>query len=152
MQSCNVVDPVDNKKLLFIINVAAASHENLELVELVPVPFFTNDRANFPVLQSEFIALNQLSMVYRELSPIEAEACMTGQCYITSMAKFVGSLGCGNAQYYAKYVNFVNVVWLALVRIWCILGEDGGGSPLFCFFATMARNWPKFVARSKLGI
>ena len=105
MQSCIVVDPSDDRKLLIIINAAATSHENLELVELVPVPFFTKDRANFPVLQSEFIVLNQLSMVYRELSPIEAEACMTGRCYITSMEKSVGSLGCGIAQYYGRHLD-----------------------------------------------
>ena len=105
MQSCIVTDPADDHKLLIIINAAATAYENLELVEMMPIPYFIKDRAYYPKLESEFVVLNQPSMVYRSITPIEAEACMTGRCYISSMEKAVSSPSCGIAQYYDRYLE-----------------------------------------------
>ncbi len=45
MQSIVVSDPADPTKLLVVVNVAALGRRNLELVRMIPVPYFESGTA-----------------------------------------------------------------------------------------------------------
>ena len=105
MQSYIFIDPVDETKLMLLVDATAMAQENLELIKMMPIPYFSQDRAYYPILESEFIVLNQPSLVYQTISPTEAESCLNGKCYINSMSKSVDSPVCGVAQLYEKYLN-----------------------------------------------
>ena len=100
-----LTDPEDATKLLIIMEAAATAHDNLELIRLMPVPYFTQDKAYFPILESEYVVLNQHAGLYQTITPLEAEACLAGKCYINSMPKPVISANCGIPQLYDQYLS-----------------------------------------------
>ena len=98
-----MIDPDDKNSILVIVNAAAYSPEKLELMQLLPIPFFESDQAFEPILDYEFVVLNQLSGVFRALTPQEAVACLDGPCYVSGMEMSINSLGCGLPQYFERH-------------------------------------------------
>ena len=98
-----MTDPDDNSTILIIVNAAAYSPEKSELVHMLPIPFFESGMAYEPILDHEFVVLNQLSGVFRALTTFEAMACLEGPCYVSGMEVSINSIGCGLAQYFGRH-------------------------------------------------
>ena len=81
MQSIVIADPEDPKLLIVVINVAALSRREMELVELVPVPSYEKNIVLVPVLNYKIILLDQLSQTYSILTEQEEHDCITSRCY-----------------------------------------------------------------------
>jgi len=99
MKSVVTADPENPGLLLVIINAVAVSHINLELIHLIPVPYYDEERAYTPILDYNYAALNQPGNVFTVLSDDEAEDCVTGRCYISQMEQSLYSQTCGMPQY-----------------------------------------------------
>ena len=68
MQSVIVADPNDAHLLLVVINVAALSRKEVELVQLIAIPQFIGDKAYSPALDYESIVLDQYSKTFSVLT------------------------------------------------------------------------------------
>lgn len=99
MKSIVTADPENPGLLLVIINAVAVSHINLELIHMIPVPYYDGERAYTPILDYNYAALNQPGNVFTVLSDDEAEDCVTGRCYISQMEQSLYSQTCGMPQY-----------------------------------------------------
>ena len=105
MQSIIVSDPSDPHLLLVVINMAAQSRRNLELVNLIPIPSFERDKAFIPVLDYSTIVLDQLSATYSVLTPLEEANCLTDRCYVSSVERQTAEKGCGIPQLYDRHLE-----------------------------------------------
>ena len=99
MKSIITADPEDPSYLLVIVNAAAVSTQKLELVRLIPIPYFDKDRAYFPMLDYNYAALNQPANTFTALTDEEAESCINDRCYIGQMEQNLASLSCGMPQF-----------------------------------------------------
>jgi len=102
MNSVVVSHPRDPTCLLIVINAAALSRNSLELVKLVPVPFFNEEMAYLPVLDYENIVLNQIAQTFTVLTSKEMDDCMDNRCYIGNMAQPLSSISCGAPQFFNR--------------------------------------------------
>ena len=105
MQSIIVSDPTDPRLLLVVINMAAQSRRNLELVNLIPIPSFEQDKAFVPVLDYSTIVLDQLSATYSVLTPSEEANCLTDRCYVSSVERQTAEKSCGIPQLYDRHLE-----------------------------------------------
>ena len=105
MQSIVVSDPSDPHLLLVVINVAALSRQNVELIKLVPIPYFENDKAFSPVLDYDTIVLDQLSRTYSILSEQEEYDCLFNRCYISDIERSVNDRTCGIPQLFNQHMD-----------------------------------------------
>ena len=105
MNSIVISHPMDNSYLLVVVNAAAISHPTLELVHLIPVPYYKDNQAFSPVLDYKMAALDQLSSSFTILDPSEEEGCLNGRCYISGMAQPVNGPSCGIPQYFDRNIN-----------------------------------------------
>ena len=105
MQSIIVSDPSDPHLLLVVVNMAAQSRRNLELVNLIPIPSFEHDKAFVPVLDYSTIVLDQLSATYSVLTPSEEANCLTDRCYVSSVERQTAEKSCGIPQLYDRHLD-----------------------------------------------
>jgi len=105
MQSIIVSDPLDPHLLLVVVNMAALSRRNLELVNLIPIPSFDSDKAYVPVLDYSTIVLDQLSATYSVLTPQEESNCLTDRCYVSSVERQTAERSCGIPQLYDRHLD-----------------------------------------------
>lgn len=105
MQSIVVSHPKDPSSLLVIVNAAAMSRDSLELVELVPVPYFVNQVAHLPILDHQFVVLNQKTATFTVLSQQEMDNCLENRCYIRNMGQPISSAACGAPQYFDQSLD-----------------------------------------------
>jgi len=105
MSSIVVSHPKDPTFLLVVVNAAALSRDGLELVELVPVPFYSNKLAHLPILDHQHVIFNQISATFTVLTKQERDDCMEDRCYIGSMAQPTSSASCGAPQYFDQSLN-----------------------------------------------
>jgi hypothetical protein len=95
MQSIVVSDPSDPHLLLVVINAAALSRSELELVSLVSIPQYEKDKSFSPALDYKAIAVDQLSRKYFILTEQEENDCMFGRCYISDIERAIEQKTCG---------------------------------------------------------
>jgi hypothetical protein len=105
MQSIIVSDPRDPHLLLIVVNMAALGRRNLELVNLIPIPSFENDKAYVPVLDYSTIVMDQLSATYSVLTPLEESSCLTDRCYVSGVERPISEKGCGIPQLYNRHLD-----------------------------------------------
>ncbi len=105
MQSIIVSDPSDPHLLLVIINAAALSREEVELVELVSVPYFENGKAFFPILDYQTVVLNQLKRSYSILQEQEEISCLSNRCYVSDVERPVSDKTCGIPQFFDEHTD-----------------------------------------------
>lgn len=100
MKSIVVSDPNDNRYLVVVINAAALSATGMELVNLVPIPFYEQGKAFIPVLDHTTIMINQQSRKYYTLSDQEEQNCLSSRCYISDVERSVAENACGIPQFF----------------------------------------------------
>jgi hypothetical protein len=105
MQSIIVSDPNDPHLLLVIINAVALSRENVDLVELVSIPYFENGKAFFPILDYHTVVLNQLKRSYSILEEQEEISCLSNRCYISDVERPVSDKTCGIPQFFDEHLD-----------------------------------------------
>ena len=105
MQSIVVSDPKDPHLLLVVINVAALSRTELELVKLVPIPQFEKDKAFSPSLDYDTIAVDQLTRKYFILSEQEEYDCLFSRCYISDVETSINQKTCGIPQLFDQQLD-----------------------------------------------
>ena len=105
MQSIVVSDPDDPRLLLVVVNVAALSRQSLELVKLVPIPFFEDGKAYVPNLDYDTIVLDQSTHTYSVLTEQEAYDCLFNRCYISSTEQSVLEKTCGIPQFFDRHTE-----------------------------------------------
>ena len=105
MQSIVVSDPTDNHLLLVVINMAALSRTEEELVKLIPVPQFENKKAYSPTLDYDTIIVNQLSRTYSTLNQQEEYDCLFNRCYVSDVERSVDQKTCGIPQLFDQQLN-----------------------------------------------
>jgi len=105
MQSIIISDPKDPHLLLVVVNMAAVSRRNLELVNLIPIPSFEYDKTYIPVLDYSTIVLDQLSATYSILTPQEESNCLTNRCYVSSVERQTAEKSCGIPQLYDRNLD-----------------------------------------------
>ena len=98
-----VIDP-DRKIILAVVDAMAVSKEPLELVELIPIPFFESGTAHQPALDYNFVALNQMAGTFRPLTKSEADACMVDYCYIYGVELPTSTKHCGITQLLGRHL------------------------------------------------
>ena len=100
MQSIVVSDPQDPTLLLVVVNMAALSRRNLELVKMVPVPYFEDKVAYEISLDYDTIVLDQSSYTFSILTEQEEYDCIFNRCYVSSMEQSLLERSCGIPQFY----------------------------------------------------
>jgi hypothetical protein len=105
MQSIIVSDPNDPHLLLVIINAVALSRENVDLVELVSIPYYENGKAFFPILDYQTVVLNQLKRSYSILEEQEEISCLSNRCYISDVERPVSDKTCGIPQFFDEHLD-----------------------------------------------
>ena len=105
MQSIVVTDPQDSHLLLVVINAAAVSRRNLELIKLVPVPYYEGSKAFIPILDYQSILLDQLARTYSVLSEQEEYDCLTNRCYVSDIEHSVNERTCGIPQWFNQHLD-----------------------------------------------
>ncbi len=105
MQSIIVSDPNDPHLLLVIINAAALSRENVDLVELVSIPYFEGEKAFFPILDYQTVVLNQLKRSYSILEEQEEISCLSNRCYVSDVERPVSDKTCGIPQFFDEHLE-----------------------------------------------
>ena len=103
MQSIVVSDPLDPTKLLVVINMAALGRKNLELVHMVPVPYFEDNNAYAITLDYDHIVLDQSSQAFSILTKQEEYDCLFSRCYIGSTEQSFLERSCGIPQFYDRH-------------------------------------------------
>ena len=105
MQSIVVSDPSDPHLLLVVINVAALSRTELELVNLVSIPQFEEDKSFSPTLDYHAIVVDQLARKYFVLTEQEENDCMFGRCYISDVERSIDQKTCGIPQLFDQQLD-----------------------------------------------
>ena len=105
MQSIVVSDPSDPTKLLVIVNLAALDRRDLELVQLVPVPYFEGKDTFEILLDYQYIVLDQSTHMFSILSEQEENDCLYNRCYIGSAEQSLLEKSCGIPQFYDQRKN-----------------------------------------------
>jgi hypothetical protein len=100
MRSVVVGVPNDYATLLVLVSTTAIARRNLELVELIPIPFFEKAGTVEPKLDYQHVVLNQKRSGYTVLSEAEANQCQNGRCYLNNQEIPVRDKTCGIPQYY----------------------------------------------------
>ena len=80
MQSIVVSDPNDPSMLLVVVNVAALGRRNLELVKMIPVPYFESGQAYEIILDYHTIVLDQNIHTFSILTEQEEYDCLFNRC------------------------------------------------------------------------
>ena len=99
MKSVVTADPGNSGYLLVIVNAVAVSHQKLELIKLTPIPFYDKTKGYYPILDYQYVALNQLANTFTILSEEEAQSCIDNRCYISQMEQNIHSQSCGMPQF-----------------------------------------------------
>ena len=105
MKSVVTADPQDPELLLVIVNAAALSHVDLELIHIIPVPYYDKSRAYTPIIEYQYAALNQPQNAFTVLTDDEAEDCIERRCYISQMEQSMFSQTCGMPQFANNHVD-----------------------------------------------
>jgi uncharacterized coiled-coil protein SlyX len=105
MQSIIVSDPTDSHLLLVVINMAALSRTEEELVTLIPVPQFESKKAYAPTLDYDTIIVNQLSRTYSVLKPQEEYDCLFRRCYVSDVERSIDQKTCGIPQLFDQQLD-----------------------------------------------
>ena len=105
MQSIIVSDPTDNHLLLVVINMAALSRTEEELVTLIPVPQYEGSKAYAPTLDYDKIIVNQLSRTYSVLKSQEEYDCLFRRCYVSDVERSIDQKTCGIPQLFDQQLD-----------------------------------------------
>ena len=105
MQSIIVSDPSDPHFLLVVINVAALSRKEGELVKLVPIPQFESSKTYQPALDYDTIIIDQLSQKYFILNEQEEYDCLFNRCYISDVERPIDQKTCGIPQLFDQQMD-----------------------------------------------
>jgi hypothetical protein len=103
MQSIVVSDPNNSSMLLVVVNMAALGRRNLELVHMVPVPYFEADGAYAITLDYENIVLDQTTHTFSILTKQEEYDCLLNRCYVGSSEQSLLERSCGIPQFYDQH-------------------------------------------------
>jgi hypothetical protein len=105
MQSIVVSDPNDPHLLLVVINVAALSRKNMELVKLIPVPYYEGMETFLPMLDYNTIVLDQLAATYSILEEQEEFDCLSNRCYVSNVEQSITEKSCGIPQLFDRQLD-----------------------------------------------
>ena len=105
MQSIVVSDPQDPHLLLVVVNMAALNRKNVELVNIVPVPYYKEHKAYALMLDYTAIILDQLARTYSILNEQEEHDCLSGRCYVSDVERSLGEKTCGIPQLYDQHLD-----------------------------------------------
>ena len=103
MQSIVVSDPSDPTKLLVVVNLAALDRRDLELVQMIPVPYFEGKDTFEILLDYQYIVLDQSAHTFSILSEQEENDCLYNRCYISSAEQSLLEKSCGIPQFYDQH-------------------------------------------------
>ena len=103
MQSIVVSDPNDPTMLLVVVNVAALGRRNLELIQLVSVPYFEGKDAYAIRLDYEHIVLDPSSHTFSILTEQEEYDCLLNRCYVGNSEQSLLEKSCGIPQFYDQF-------------------------------------------------
>ena len=103
MQSIVVSDPNDPSMLLVIVNMAALGRRNLELVHMVPVPYFETEGTYEIMLDYQNIVLDQTTHTFSILTKQEEYDCLLNRCYVGSSEQSLLEKSCGIPQFYDQH-------------------------------------------------
>jgi len=103
MQSIVVSDPTDPSMLLIVVNVAALSRRNLELVKMIPVPYFEGNEAYEISLDYHTVVLDQSTHTFSILTEQEEYSCLFNRCYVGSSEQSLLERSCGIPQFYDRH-------------------------------------------------
>jgi len=105
MQSVVVANPSDPTMLLVVVNAAATSRRNLELIKMVAVPHYIGTGAYIPMLDYQSVVLDQLAATFTILEAVEEESCLNGRCYLSNMEQPIFSQSCGIPQFFDRSLD-----------------------------------------------
>ena len=105
MQSIVVSDPSDPSMLLIVVNLAALDRRDLELVQLVPIPYYEGGEAFEVKLDYRYLVLDQSAHTFSILSEQEENDCLFNRCYIGSAEQSLLEKSCGIPQFYDQHKN-----------------------------------------------
>ncbi len=86
--------------LLVVVNVAALGRRNLELIQLVSVPYFEGKEAYAIRLDYEHIVLDPSSHTFSILTEQEEHDCLLNRCYVGNSEQTLLEKSCGIPQFY----------------------------------------------------
>jgi hypothetical protein len=105
MQSVIVSDPRDPHLLLVVINVAALSRQQVQLIKLVPIPYFENGKTFSLMLDYDTVILDQAGEVYSILTEQEEYDCIFNRCYVSDVARSINEQTCGVPQLLNRHLG-----------------------------------------------
>ena len=105
MMSIVISDPMDPHLLLVVINIAALSRKEGELVKLVSIPQFEKGLAFSPTLDYNTIIVDQLERKYFILSDQEEYDCLFNRCYISDVERAIDLKTCGIPQLFEQQMD-----------------------------------------------
>ncbi len=116
MQSIVVSDPADPTKLLVVVNVAALGRRNLELVRMIPVPYFESGTAYEIILDYHTIVLDQNAHTFSILTEQEEYDCLFNRCYVGSSCRSRSRVSC--AVFNLAAIAFLTTCKRELCGLW----------------------------------
>jgi hypothetical protein len=105
MQSIIVSDPDDSRMLLVVINVAALSNKNVELVKLIPIPYYEGVKTFVPAIDHDTIILDRFARTYSILSEQEEHDCLFNRCYVSDVERAISDKKCGIPQLFNLHLE-----------------------------------------------
>ncbi len=105
MQSVVVSDPQDPQLLLVVINAAALSRRNVELIKMVPIPYYEGTKTYTPILDYDTVLLDHLSRTYSVLTEQEEYDCLSNRCYVSDIEHSVNEKTCGIPQWFNQHLD-----------------------------------------------
>ena len=105
MMSIVISDPTDPHLLLVVINIAALSRKEGELVKLISIPQFEKGLAFSPSLDYDTIIVDQLERKYFILSDQEEYDCLFNRCYISDVERAIDLRTCGIPQLFEQQMD-----------------------------------------------
>jgi hypothetical protein len=83
--------------------MATVSRRNLELVKMIPVPYYKSKKAYSIGLDYDTIVLDQSAYSFSILSEQEEQDCMFFRCYVSRMEQSLMEASCGIPQFYDRH-------------------------------------------------
>ena len=94
MKSGFMVDPVDPRYLILIINTPAVSREAYVATELVPIHFFHDGHKYKHSLKSQYYAMDKRAKTFYEMEEKDFIQCRVGRCIQKNLTKRINDHPC----------------------------------------------------------
>ena len=101
MKSFIIANEEMEPRIRILVLLTLVETDNSELVQIIPIPHFRENMVLVPVVDHEFVLVNQLAGTQKPLEATEVQNCLINRCSVAGMELPLGH-GCGVAQFFGQ--------------------------------------------------